>query len=597
MKKTTFDVPDKASVSLASLVGRRSERIEPTPAARAAGFHGEDPEAIRGGDPVSVIIETNDPDALYSTVGNRLTQAERMQTLDGQFLSAQVTPDTVDDLINSQHVERIQSKKLKVPTLKGVLPDVRLTNPSNGKRLVQEDGSDVLIGVIDTGFDLSHPMFLDAGNKLRVEGLLDQTNRDREYTTSELETEWGSGRRPGGDDDGHGTHVASICGGTRFQDFEGVAPGARFLLVKTDFENTDDAVRWVFGKANDRPCVINMSLGHHFGAHDGTDVEERFHRSITGSGKIIVISAGNEREDNLHIGGRFHNGQSQEVVFDLLKQEKEPPYVTITLWHHETDDFDATLTSSTGQTFGLPPLGKAVNYRSSLQDIEIARRRYVWSNSIQIEITISFKNRRFRARDLQNWRLKVSCLNALVGRIDGWFHNSGYAIFRDHPFVERNRTVCLTATGDGCLAVASHVSRNTWDADVGPMDDKQAVIGRISSFSSLGPTRDGRWKPDISAPGQYVTAALADGSELSQWDERALVNERLLTIEGTSMATPVITGIVALLLQRKGTLNVNEVRRILSTSARHDAHTGLAAWDPAYGFGKVDVENALSKVP
>ncbi len=63
------------------------------------------------------------------------------------------------------------------------------------------------------------------------------------------------------------------------------------------------------------------------------------------------------------------------------------------------------------------------------------------------------------------------------------------------------------------------------------------------------------------------------------------------------MSTPVITGIVALLLQRKRTLNLNNIRRILATSARHDAHTGPAAWDPAYGFGKVDVAAALSKVP
>ena len=61
-----------------------------------------------------------------------------------------------------------------------------------------------------------------------------------------------------------------------------MAPAARFLLVKTDFINTDAAVSWTFRKAGPRPCVVNMSLGHHFGAHDGTDQEERLHRTLIG---------------------------------------------------------------------------------------------------------------------------------------------------------------------------------------------------------------------------------------------------------------------------------------------------------------------------
>jgi hypothetical protein len=50
--------------------------------------------------------------------------------------------------------------------------------------------------------------------------------------------------------------------------------------------------------------VVNLSLGHHFGAHDGTDSEERLHAQITGPGRIVVVSAGNEQNDDIHIGGR-----------------------------------------------------------------------------------------------------------------------------------------------------------------------------------------------------------------------------------------------------------------------------------------------------
>jgi subtilisin family serine protease len=183
----------------------------------------------------------------------------------------------------------------------------------------------------------------------------------------------------------------------------------------------------------------------------------------------------------------------------------------------------------------------------------------------------------------------------VVGRLDGWVSNAGLAEFRAHGLVEQSRTIGLTATGDGCLAVASHVSKQAWHSDAGAAQDFHVLVGRSSPFSSQGPTRDGRLKPEISAPGQYVTAALADHSEWAGIDDRARVRERLLTLEGTSMAAPVVTGVVALLLQKKRNLTVQRVRDILQATARHDAHTGLAPWNPAYGYGKLDVVAALAR--
>ena len=120
----------------------------------------------------------------------------------------------------------MQSKKRSLPRMRAALPEIGLR--ASGTRTVPEDGAGVLIGVVDTGFDLSHPAFRDASGALRVEGLLDQTNRDREYTTAQLENGWSRASRPGGGDNGHGTHVASIAGGSRLGDLEGVAPARAF---------------------------------------------------------------------------------------------------------------------------------------------------------------------------------------------------------------------------------------------------------------------------------------------------------------------------------------------------------------------------------
>jgi subtilisin family serine protease len=590
MRKVSFAIPPKASCSLASMLARKEKQLRPAAACKAAGFQATDKERIHETDVASVLIETEDLAAVESSMSSR--PAERLDKLTNYFVSAQVSTDTLAKLVANPKVQRVQAKKKSVPHLDLVLPEIMAAAPTGARRVV-EDGRGALIGIVDSGFDLAHPMFRDVANNLRVDGLLDQSD-GREYNTAALQKAWAGGTGPGADANGHGTHVASIAGGSRFQNrFEGVAPGARFLLVKTDFQNTDKAVSWIFDQAQGKPCVINMSLGHHFGSHDGTDAEERLHRALTGPGKIIVVSAGNEQERRLHVGSRFHPAQSEEVVFDVLRQPEDDPFVVITLWYSDADQFEFELITPSGQSLPVPAIGTTDNYQSAMVDLELARKPYAWSNSIQTQITLGFRS---TVPDLflSGWKLKFNCQRAVLGRLDGWFNNSGFAVFRPNLMVEEHRTVGLPATGASCITVASYVSRNSWNSDLGAMNDSRSVLGRISSFSSLGPTRDDRWKPDIAAPGQYVTAALADRSELARWDERALVSQRLLTIEGTSMSAPVITGVVALMLQKKPTLSVDDARQVLAQTARHDGHTGPGTWNPAYGNGKVDSAAALA---
>jgi subtilisin family serine protease len=153
--------------------------------------------------------------------------------------------------------------------------------------------------------------------------------------------------------------------------------------------------------------------------------------------------------------------------------------------------------------------------------------------------------------------------------------------------LESARTVGMPATGKAVIAVASHVSKNQWPSDQGQQEDVSAVVGRTSSFSSRGPSRDGASKPEISAPGQYLTAALAAGSELEALTGRVDTPKRLLTIEGTSMASPFVAGVVSLLLEATPTLTPAQARTELQAHGVKDAHTGPLAWTPEYGFGKI----------
>ncbi|MCI4459225.1 MAG: S8 family serine peptidase, partial [Thermocrinis sp.] len=87
-----------------------------------------------------------------------------------------------------------------------------------------------------------------------------------------------------------------------------------------------------------------------------------------------------------------------------------------------------------------------------------------------------------------------------------------------------------------------------------------------------GPTRDGRLKPEVVAPGYYVLGPEAGTSDYIQ-------------MAGTSMASPVVAGLVALILEANPNLDVNEVRGILSSQALSDGFTGSLP-NNIYGYGK-----------
>ena len=108
-----------------------------------------------------------------------------------------------------------------------------------------------------------------------------------------------------------------------------------------------------------------------------------------------------------------------------------------------------------------------------------------------------------------------------------------------------------------------------------------AGVGSISTFSSLGPTRDGRQAPTIAAPGQSIIAPQPPST-----------GDTYGPMSGTSMAAPMVTGTVALMLQGNPELTAAEIRDCLMSTARADAFTG-ATPNHAWGAGKLDAADAF----
>jgi serine protease AprX len=109
--------------------------------------------------------------------------------------------------------------------------------------------------------------------------------------------------------------------------------------------------------------------------------------------------------------------------------------------------------------------------------------------------------------------------------------------------------------------------------------------GQIASFSSRGPTSDGRVKPDIVFPGEWITAAQSEGTALGD-----VIQPGYVALRGTSMATPHCAGAVCLLLQAKPDLKPADIKRILLNTA-----VDLSAPANAQGSGKADLPAALSQ--
>jgi serine protease AprX len=134
-----------------------------------------------------------------------------------------------------------------------------------------------------------------------------------------------------------------------------------------------------------------------------------------------------------------------------------------------------------------------------------------------------------------------------------------------------------------------------WSAD--PLDPNESFWHTAgvypAPFSSRGPTKDGDVKPDIMGPGVSIAAALADPFGIYA-ALNGCNNDCYTTLSGTSMASPFVAGVVALLLEADGGLSPAAVAQALYVTAQ-DRGT-VAGKDNDTGFGLVDAYTALEQV-
>jgi len=188
-----------------------------------------------------------------------------------------------------------------------------------------------------------------------------------------------------------------------------------------------------------------------------------------------------------------------------------------------------------------------------------------------------------------HWRIVISDTSG-GGRFDAWVSNGSATISGG----DSAYTIDEPGNAHRVITVGAFTSKTTWPSQGGDQDfSADYTVGAIAYFSSRGPTRDGRTKPDIAAPGAWICAARsADATVFSYLAHPD--GEHAIEL-GTSMAAPHVAGALALLFSLDPDLTADQARGILTSMARADHFTGAVPND-LWGWGKLDVAQAVANV-
>lgn len=498
-------------------------------------------------------------------------------------------------------------------------------------------GNGVVVGVLDSGIDWKHEDFDWSDHTSRIQYLWDMSGTSNppsgytygtEYTKAQINANT-CGEIDGNGGHGHGTHVTATAAGSGFAhpSYVGIAPESDIVFVKGirdhdsngGFADADvvDGCSYIFSKAvaMGKPAVINLSLGGQVGPHDGTSLYEQALSSLTGPGRIIVAAAGNAGGDFIHLSYPTQAGSDYNDALETVWIADGSNLITAAdMWYDNgaisvgIAAYDAfaqligyTSPVAPGQLLdNMPFTVNGTTY--GLISIDAQTVSDPFNNASRVVVVIDSDNGTYPINSVF-WSLYTFG----SGTFDAWIITGGLFTTDSGTWFrpgDNEKSVGSPSTAMEVISVASYVTKNQW-VDINGATQIQldnlgnlVTVGDISWFSSLGPSRDGRLKPEIAAPGEAIVSALSTDLSIGVGvqPENILHTGKHLKMQGTSQASPHVTGTVGLMLERDAVLTVAEVRAALSGSARRDGFTGTVP-NTTFGHGKLDALGAVSRIP
>jgi subtilisin family serine protease len=426
---------------------------------------------------------------------------------------------------------------------------------------------------------------------------------------------------------GHGTHVAGIAAGNgttsygkrRYPrgEYVGVAPAATIVFVSLDRSevvrdvgtargtianslNIIHAVAYCFERADalGMPCVVNLSLGSNGGGHDGsTALEWIIDALLQKSGRAVVIAAGNEdgAGKSVHATGALAKGETAALEWKMgLKNKKDPNANELEVWYPRGNAIKVCLVAPDLQASDEVEPGKSGAFRfKEGEEVRIhSDAETPWDGAARIHIALKGKSEKKGIR-AGAWTLKLEATDVAPeereGRVrfDAWIERTLPAVENqpeaDSRFGRYKESTAINVTTPGTARLAISVAS---------CENNGSPEPPISDFSSRGPTRDGRWKPELAAPGNPVRSTACAG----QKDQDGRVLPARVVKGGTSAAAPHVAGVVARMLGLNAYLTAEEIRDVLIRSATPPRGGTQGQWHPKWGYGKLNAARAVELV-
>lgn len=494
------------------------------------------------------------------------------------------------------------------------------------------DGTGVVTGFIDAGIDFTHPDFRDSLNLSRVAWLWDQSkpvdvNTPMPYGFGQdwdnIAIDAGLCTQNTALEYGHGSFSAGITAGNgRATGFnQGCATKADIIMVAYDFAaNTPhpnaiaDGVHYIFTKADamGKPCVINLSLGDLYGSFDGKDLEAVAIDNMLKAkpGRLIVSAQGNWGGNKSHLAYNV----TTDTSWTWFKYDPAFQQLYIEVYGDSADmvnmsfafgaDSNTTSASFLGHTpyrkvTNIPLTGTYVTVPGMLGDTVFYNvDKFNGVYQLVVNIITQHPSYYWRFMTTGSGRFGLRNYTFVSGYPSGMVYDNlpPAAMVPDIIHYQLPDSFASLSSSFNCLesviSVGNVVNRNSnYDCQNVLKFNPISPVGYLAPNSSVGPTRTGLQKPDISATGNYTMAPLPLVLANDPfWQGLPKMNAGCFhyTAGGTSAAAPVVAGVGALYLQKYPNATPALFKQFIICGAKQDSATGSNLPDFRWGYGKVN---------
>jgi len=454
-------------------------------------------------------------------------------------------------------------------------------------------GKGVLIGVIDSGIDYTHPDFRNDDGTSRILFIWDQSiqgsppagfKNGTEYDSIQLNTALNNPRPytvvPSIDNIGHGTAITGVAAGNGRSSIglqKGVAPEASIIVVKLGHRGNENfarstevmrAIKYISDKAEmlNMPVSINISYGTNNGSHDGTSLFETFIDAMAENWKtVITVATGNEGSAGHHFTAQIKQMESTSIEITI---SGSPQKVYMTLWKNFVDTFTLELIAPSGKSSSaIYSTNRITHIVLDNVRISIFNRQPTHYNEDQ-EVYFMFQG-------IDGpippgiWHLVLKGNQVVDGRFDIWLPTLE-DVANDTTFLRPSLDITLTlpSTAHNVISVGGY----------------NAAIETSVDFSGRGYTRSNIYiKPNLVAPAVGIITTRVGGSYDS--------------FSGTSIAAPFVTGSAALMMEW-GVVKGNDpylygqrVKAFLQKGAKRKF--SIEYPNPTWGYGALCLRNAM----